>query len=57
MKNYEDLLLSQVIKFAIYECLSNFAKLQGYFLNLKNPYVLKKFKIKKLSTIWENPNM
>ena len=57
MRICEDIVLSNNIKYAICECITNFTKLQTYFLNLKNAFILKKFKIKKLSTIWEQPNM
>ena len=55
MNLYED--QSSQIKYAIYECITYFSSYNTHFANLKSLYINKKSIVKKLSTIWENPNM
>lgn len=43
------------VKFAIYECLMSFLELNFIFLKIKDSVKVKK--MKKLSTIWEDPYM
>ena len=45
------------IKYAIYECITYFSSYKTHFISLKNLYINKRRFVKKLSTIWENPNI
>ena len=44
------------VKYAIYECLMSFLALNAVFLKVKKPLV-KVNKLKKMTTIWEDPYM